>query len=99
MSSAAIPHTQDVQLMETVAGHTQDPGTSDPLHMIVCGVIREGMKQTSLSMWFLLPTNNFHRLQTVFTPVISKSTPISAIDITANRPMGPRGRRLEERHF
>ena len=61
--------------------------------------IREGMKQASPPMWFLLPTNNFHRLHILLTPVKSPSTPISAIDSTANRPMGSRGRRLEARHF
>jgi len=95
----AIPHTQDGQPRETLDGHTQDPGTLDPLHTIVCGAIREGMRRASLPMWFLLPTNNFQRLQTVLAPVVSPSTPISAIDSTANRPMGSRGRRLKARHF
>jgi len=50
-------------------------------------------------MWFLLPTDPFHKLQTVITPVVPARTPVSAIDSTANRPMGSRGRRLEARHF
>jgi len=83
-----IPHTQDGQPRETFDGHTQDPDTSDPLHTIVCGAIRQGMKQASQPVWFLLLNNNFHRLQTVLKPVVSQSTPISAIDSTANRRMG-----------
>jgi len=50
-------------------------------------------------MRFLLPTNQFHRLQPVITPFMLTSTTVSAIDSTANRPMGSRGRRLEARHF
>jgi len=99
MSFDAIPHTQDGQPRETVDGHTQDPGTLDPLHRIVRGAIREGIKRASPPTWFLLPTNHFHRLQTVLAPVVPPSTPIFAIGSTANRPMGSRGRQLEARHF
>jgi len=50
-------------------------------------------------MWFLLPTDQFHKLQTVITPVVLACTPVSVIDSTVNRPMGSRGQRLEARHF
>ena len=50
-------------------------------------------------MWFLLPTDQFHRLQPVITPAVLTSTTVCAIDSTANRPIGSRGRRLEARHF
>jgi len=44
MSFDTMPHTQDDQPRETLDGQTQDPGTLDPLHTIVCGDIREGVK-------------------------------------------------------
>jgi len=50
-------------------------------------------------MWLLLPTDQFHKLQTVITPVVLARTPVSAINSTANRPMVSRGRRLEACHF
>jgi len=77
----------------------QDTNTLDPLHTIVCEFIREGVKRASPPMWFLLPTDQFHKLQTVITPVVLARTPVSAINSTANRPMESRGRRLEARHF
>jgi len=50
-------------------------------------------------MWFLLPTDQFHKLQTVLTTVVPTHPPVSVINSTVNRPMGSRGRRLEARHF
>jgi len=90
MSFDALPHTQPDQRRETLDIQTQDPDTLDPLHTIVsmCGAMREGVKQASPSMWFLLPTDHFHRLQPVITPAVLTSTTVSAIDSTANRPVG-----------
>jgi len=99
MSFDALPHTRPDQTRETSDLPTQDPDTLDPLHTIVCGAIRECVKQASLPVWFLLPTNQFHRLQPVITTAVLTSTPVSTIDSTANRPMDSRGRRLEARHF
>jgi len=99
MSFDALPVTQPDQTRETSDCQTQDTDTLDPLHTIVCEAIREGVTQASPHMWFLLPTDQFHRLQPVITPVVFASTPVSAINSTANRPMGSRGRRLEARHF
>jgi len=90
--------SQDDQPRETLDGQAQDPGTLDPLHTIVCGAIREGVKRASPPMWFLLPTNQFHRLQPVITPAVFRNTTFSAMDSTANRPMGSRERRLEALH-
>jgi len=71
----------------------------DPLHTIVGDGNREGVKRASPPMWFLLPTDQFHKLQTVLTPVVPTHPPVSVINGTVNRPMGSRGRRLEARHF
>ena len=99
MSFDALPHTQPDQTRETSDIQTQDPDTLDPLHTIVCGAIRKGGKQASPPMWFLLPTDQFHRLRPVITLAVLTSTTVSAIDSRANRPIGSRGRRLEARHF
>jgi len=99
MSFDALPHAQPYQTREKLDIQTQNPDTLDPLHTIVCGSIREGVKQASPPMWFLLPTDHFHRLQPVITPATFPSATVFAIDSTANRPMGSRGRRLEARHF
>jgi len=83
---------------EKLDGQAKDPGTLDPLHTIVCGAICEDVKRALPPMWFLLPTNQFHRLQPVIKLAVFRSTTFSAMDSTANRPMGSRGRRLEARH-
>jgi len=99
MSFDALPVTQPDQPGETPDGPAQDTDTLDPLNTIVCDAIRDGLKRASPPMWFLLPTDQFHKLQTVITPVVPACTPVSVIDSTANRPMGSRARRLEARHF
>jgi len=86
MTFDTMSHTQDDQLRGPWAGHTQDTGTSDPLHTIVRDAIREGTRQAATLMWFLLPADNFHRLGPVREPL--QITPVSIIDSTANRPMG-----------
>ena len=63
MSFDALPHTQPDQTRDTSDLPTQDPDTLDPLHTIVCGAIREGVKQASPP----IPTDQFHRLQHVIT--------------------------------
>jgi len=78
---------------------TQDTDTLDSLHTIVSDAIHEGLNKASPPMWVLLPTDQFHKLQTVITPVVPTSTPVFVIHSTVNRPMGSRGRRLEARHF
>jgi len=95
MSFDALPLTGPDQTRETSNWPTQDTDTLDPLYSIVCRAIREGVKQASPPMWFLLPTDQFHRLQPVITLAVLTSTPVSDIGSTANRPMGSRGRRLE----
>jgi len=95
----ALPVTQPDQTRETSDWPTQDTDTLDPLHTIVCEAIRDCVKRASTPMWFLLPTDHFHRLQPVITLLVLPSTPVSAINGTGNRPMGSRGRRLEARHF
>ena len=99
MSFDALPVTQPDQTGETSEWPAQDTDTLDPLHTIVCKAIREGVKRASPPTWFLLPTDQFHKLQTVITPVVFACTPDSAIDSTVNRPMGSRGQRLEARDF
>jgi len=99
MSFDALPDTQPDQPGVTSDGPAQDTDTLDPLHTIVIEAIREGVKRASPPMWFLLPTDWFHKLQTVITPVVPARTPVSVIHSTVNRPLGSRGRRLEARHF
>ena len=99
MSFDALPHTQSDQIRKTSDIPTQDPDTLDPLHTIVCGAIRDGVKQASSPMWSLLPTNQFHRLQAIITLAVLTITTVSTIDSTVNRPMGSRGRRLAARLF
>jgi len=83
----------------TSAGPTPNTNTLDPLHTIVSDTIREIVKRVSPPMWFLLPADQFHKLQTVLTPVVPTHPPVVVINSTVNRPMGSRGRRLEARHF
>ena len=99
MSFDALPVTQPDHPGVTSDGPTPDTDTLDPLHTIFSDATREGVKRASPPMWFLLPTDQFHKLQTVITPVVLAHTPLSLIHSTVNRPMGSRGRRLEARHF
>jgi len=99
MSFDALPDTQPDHPGGTSDGLTQDTDTLDPLHTIVSDALRQGVKRASPPMWFLLPTDQFHKLQTVLTLVVPAHTPVSVIHCTDNRPMGSRGRRLEARHF
>ena len=99
MSFDALPVTQPDRPGGTSDGPTQDTDTLDPLHTIVINTIREVVKKASPPMWCLLLTDQFHKLQTVITPVVLARTPVSVIDSTVNRPMGSRGQRLEARHF
>ena len=91
MSFDALPVTQPDETGETSDWPAQDTDTLDPLHTIVCEAIREGMKQASPPMWFLVPMDQFRKLQTVITPGVLARTPGSAIDSTVNGPMGSRG--------
>jgi len=99
MSFDALPVTQPDQTGETSDWPAKDTDTLDLPHTIVCEAICEGVKRDSPLMWFLLPTDQFHKIQTVITPFVLARTPVSAINSTSNRPMGARGRRLEARHF
>jgi len=99
MSFDALPVTQPDQPGETSDVPAQDTDTLDPLYTIVDEAIRQCVKRASPPMWFLLLTDQFHKLQMVITPVVPARTPVSAIHSTANRHMGSRGRRLEARHF
>jgi len=99
MSCDALPVTQPDQPGVTSDGPAQDTDTLDPLHTIVSDAIRQVIKRASSPLWFLLPTDQFHKLQTVITPVVPAHTPVSVIHSTVNRPMGSLGRRLEARHF
>jgi len=99
MSFDALPVTQPDHPGGTSDGPTQDTDTLDPLHTIVSDPILDGFKRVSPPMWFLLPTDQFYKLQTVITTVVPTHTPVSVIHSTDIRPMGSRGRRLEARHF
>jgi len=99
MSFDALPVTQPDETGETSDLPAQDTDTLDPLHTIVCEAIREGMKQALPPMWFLVPMDQFRKLQTVITPGVLARTPDSAINSTVNRPTGSQGRRLEARHL
>jgi hypothetical protein len=99
MSFNTVSDTQPAPPGGTLERPTQDTDRLDSLHTIVSDAIRQGLKRASPPMWFLLPTDQFHKLQTIITPVVPASTPVSVIHTTANRPMGSRGRRLEARHF
>jgi len=52
MSFDALPVAQPDQTGETSDLPAQDTDTLDPLHIIVCKAIREGVKQASPPMWF-----------------------------------------------
>jgi len=99
MSFDTLPVAQCDHTSGISAGPTQDTDTLDLLHTIVSDAIREGVKRASSPMWFLLPTDQFHKLQTVLTPVVPTHPPVSVINSTFNRPMGSYGQRLEARHF
>jgi len=99
MSFNALLDTQPDHPGGTSNGPTQDTDALDPIHSIISDSICKGVKRASPPMWFLLPTDQFHKLQTVMTPVVPTHTPVSVIHSTVNRPLGSRGRRLEARHF
>jgi len=99
MSFDALPVTQPDQPGVTSDGPVQDTDTLDPLPTIVSDAICQFFKRALPPMWFLLPTDQFHKLQTVITPVAPAHTPVSVFHSTLNGPMGSRGRRLEAHHF
>ena len=99
MSFNALLDTQPDHPGGTSNGPTQDTDALDPIHSIISDSICKGVKRASPPMWFLLPTDQFHKLQTVITTVVPTHTPVSVIHSTDIRPMGSRGRRLEARHF
>ena len=70
MSFNTVSDTQPAPPGGTLERLTQDTDRLDSLHTIVNDAIREGLKRASPPMWFLLPTDQFHKLQTIITPVV-----------------------------